>query len=60
MTTPSGNPATDERIAIELLEKKSPLGLPWIESDDVVPLVVFLGICSSGTGERHLVRGPGR
>ena len=52
MTTPSGNPATDERIAIELLEMKSPLGVPWIESDDVAPLVVFLA-----SGQAGLVSG---
>src|ERR1700687_112944 len=40
--TPSGDPAQDERAAVELLKKKTPLGVPWIESEDVAPLVVFL------------------
>jgi NAD(P)-dependent dehydrogenase (short-subunit alcohol dehydrogenase family) len=40
--TPTGDPATDERTAIELLKMKTPLGVPWIEADEVSPLVVFL------------------
>jgi NAD(P)-dependent dehydrogenase (short-subunit alcohol dehydrogenase family) len=40
--TPSGDPAQDERTAIELLKKKTPLGVPWIEPEDVAALVVFL------------------
>jgi NAD(P)-dependent dehydrogenase (short-subunit alcohol dehydrogenase family) len=39
---PTGNPAEDERIAIEVLKAKTPLGVPWIEPEDVAPLVVFL------------------
>jgi NAD(P)-dependent dehydrogenase (short-subunit alcohol dehydrogenase family) len=39
---PSGDPDRDERTAIEVLKKKTPLGVPWIEPQDVAPLVVFL------------------
>ena len=39
---PTGNPAHDERAAVELLTKKNPLGVPWVEPDDIAPLVVFL------------------
>lgn len=38
----SGDPAQDERTAIELLKKKTPLGVPWVEPEQVAPLVVFL------------------
>jgi NAD(P)-dependent dehydrogenase (short-subunit alcohol dehydrogenase family) len=40
--TPTGDPAQDERTAIELLKKKTPLGVPWLEPKDVAPLIVFL------------------
>jgi NAD(P)-dependent dehydrogenase (short-subunit alcohol dehydrogenase family) len=40
--TPTGHPDEDERRVIEVLKKKTPLGVPWIEPDDVAPLVVFL------------------
>jgi NAD(P)-dependent dehydrogenase (short-subunit alcohol dehydrogenase family) len=40
--TPSGDPTQDERTAIELLKNKAPLGVPWIEPEDVASLVVFL------------------
>lgn len=40
--TPSGDPVQDERTAIELLKKKTPLGVPWVEPEDVAPLVVLL------------------
>jgi NAD(P)-dependent dehydrogenase (short-subunit alcohol dehydrogenase family) len=40
--TPSGDRAQDERTAIELLKKKTPLGVPWVEPEQVAPLVVFL------------------
>ena len=40
--TPSGDSGQDERTAIEILKKKTPLGIPWIEPEDVAPLVVFL------------------
>ncbi|WP_446215283.1 SDR family NAD(P)-dependent oxidoreductase [Micromonospora sp. IBHARD004] len=40
--SPSGDVDEDERTAIELLRAKTPLGVPWIEPEDVAPLVVFL------------------
>jgi NAD(P)-dependent dehydrogenase (short-subunit alcohol dehydrogenase family) len=40
--TPSGDAHQDEQTAISLLTKKTPLGVPWIEPQDVAPLVVFL------------------
>lgn len=39
---PSGDSARDEQAAREALTAKSPLGVPWIEPEDVAPLVVFL------------------
>jgi NAD(P)-dependent dehydrogenase (short-subunit alcohol dehydrogenase family) len=39
---PTGDPVADEKTAIELLTAKTPLGVPWIEPEDVAPLVVFL------------------
>lgn len=39
---PSGDEAEDERQAEEALIKKTPLGVPWIEPEDVAPVVVFL------------------
>jgi NAD(P)-dependent dehydrogenase (short-subunit alcohol dehydrogenase family) len=39
---PTGDPAADEKTAIELLTAKTPLGVPWIEPEDIAPLVVFL------------------
>jgi NAD(P)-dependent dehydrogenase (short-subunit alcohol dehydrogenase family) len=38
----SGAIERDEPAARELLAAKSPLGLPWIEPEDVAPVVVFL------------------
>lgn len=40
--TPTGDAGEDERRAVEILATKSPLGVPWVEPDDVAPLVVFL------------------
>ncbi|MEU1689790.1 SDR family NAD(P)-dependent oxidoreductase [Micromonospora sp. NPDC005707] len=40
--TPSGDPAADERSAVEALRAKTPLGVPWVQPEDVAPLVVFL------------------
>ncbi|MFG1656336.1 SDR family NAD(P)-dependent oxidoreductase [Micromonospora chersina] len=40
--TPSGDPAADERSAVEALRAKTPLGVPWVRPEDVAPLVVFL------------------
>jgi NAD(P)-dependent dehydrogenase (short-subunit alcohol dehydrogenase family) len=39
--TPTGSPA-DEEKARKVLEAKTPLGVPWIEPEDVAPVVVFL------------------
>jgi NAD(P)-dependent dehydrogenase (short-subunit alcohol dehydrogenase family) len=39
---PSGDPVQDERTTIELMKKKTPLGVPWVEPEDVASLVVFL------------------
>lgn len=39
---PSGDVKKDEATAVELLAVKSPLGVPWVEPEDVAPLVVFL------------------
>ncbi|MGT2479064.1 SDR family NAD(P)-dependent oxidoreductase (plasmid) [Methylobacterium oryzae CBMB20] len=38
----SGNEAEDEEAAKAALAGKSPLGVPWIDPDDVAPAVVFL------------------
>jgi NAD(P)-dependent dehydrogenase (short-subunit alcohol dehydrogenase family) len=46
--TPSGDPSQDERTAIELLKRKSPLGVPWLEPEQVAPLVVFLASDEAG------------
>jgi NAD(P)-dependent dehydrogenase (short-subunit alcohol dehydrogenase family) len=40
--TPSGDPKKDEQAAIEALKTKTPLGVPWLEPEDVAPMVVFL------------------
>ncbi len=40
--TPTGNKTSDEASAREGLEKKTPLGVPWISPEDVAPVVVFL------------------
>ncbi|GMA22345.1 putative short chain dehydrogenase/reductase [Luteimicrobium album] len=39
---PTGDGAEDERTAADAQRKKLPLGVPWIEPEDVAPLVVFL------------------
>jgi NAD(P)-dependent dehydrogenase (short-subunit alcohol dehydrogenase family) len=39
---PSGDSATDEATAKGMLQNRSPLGVPWIEPEDIAPLVVFL------------------
>ncbi|MFN8132335.1 MAG: SDR family NAD(P)-dependent oxidoreductase [Solirubrobacteraceae bacterium] len=39
---PSGDPQRDEETAMAMLKAKTPLGVPWVEPADVVPLVVFL------------------
>lgn len=38
---PSGTPA-DEEAARKILAASSPLGVPWIEPEDLAPVVVFL------------------
>ena len=38
---PTGSPA-DEEEARKILAAKTPLGVPWIEPEDVAPVVVFL------------------
>ena len=40
--TPTGDEATDEAAARQAQLKKTPLGVPWIEPEDVAPMVVFL------------------
>lgn len=39
---PSWNEQSDERTAEETLRNKTPLGVPWIQPEDVAPVVVFL------------------
>jgi NAD(P)-dependent dehydrogenase (short-subunit alcohol dehydrogenase family) len=39
---PTGDTPSDEKAARKGLIAKSPLGVPWIEPDDVSPVVVFL------------------
>lgn len=40
--TPTGDVTKDERTAATALAAKLPLGVPWIEPDDIAPAVVFL------------------
>jgi NAD(P)-dependent dehydrogenase (short-subunit alcohol dehydrogenase family) len=46
--TPSGDGAQDECTAIELLKKKTPLGVPWLEPEDIAPVVTFLASEQAG------------
>ncbi|MET9145392.1 MULTISPECIES: SDR family NAD(P)-dependent oxidoreductase [unclassified Streptomyces] len=39
---PTGEVGEDERTAADAQRRKLPLGVPWIEPEDVAPLVVFL------------------
>lgn len=39
---PSGNLDEDESSAADGMRRKLPLGVPWVEPEDVAPLVVFL------------------
>ncbi|MBO0823111.1 MAG: mycofactocin-coupled SDR family oxidoreductase [Actinobacteria bacterium] len=39
---PTGNVHEDEQIAAAAQQRKLPLGVPWVEPEDVAPLVVFL------------------
>lgn len=49
---PSGTEATDEQTAENALRAKTPLGVPWIEPEDVAPVVVFLA-----SDEAHMISG---
>jgi NAD(P)-dependent dehydrogenase (short-subunit alcohol dehydrogenase family) len=40
--TSTGSATSDEVTAREILVAKTPLGVPWIEPEDVAPIVVFL------------------
>ena len=50
--TPTGDPDEDEEAASQALRKKTPLGVPWLEPEDVAPLVVFLA-----SDAAHMVSG---
>jgi NAD(P)-dependent dehydrogenase (short-subunit alcohol dehydrogenase family) len=39
---PSGSLSTDEDEARRILAARTPLGVPWIEPEDVASVVVFL------------------
>ncbi|WEG08661.1 SDR family oxidoreductase [Microbacterium horticulturae] len=39
---PTGDVAEDEKTAADAQRGKLPLGVPWVEPEDVAPLVVFL------------------
>jgi NAD(P)-dependent dehydrogenase (short-subunit alcohol dehydrogenase family) len=39
---PTGSEAIDEQAARKVLCARTPLGVPWIEPEDVAPVVVFL------------------
>lgn len=39
---PTGDPEHDEPTAVELRTRKMPLDVPWLEPEDVAPMVVFL------------------
>lgn len=49
---PSGDVATDEATAIAAQKRKLPAGVPWVEPEDVAPLVVFLA-----SDQAHMVSG---
>lgn len=49
--TPEGMPA-DEQTARELLTRKTPLGVPWLQPEDVAPVVTFLA-----SDEAHMITG---
>ena len=40
--TPTGDETQDEAAAKKALAAKTPLGVPWIEPEDIAPAVVFL------------------
>ena len=39
---PTGSEAEDERTAEAIKAQSTPLGVPWIQPEDVAPVVVFL------------------
>jgi len=39
---PTGDAKKDEQTAADAMRKKLPLGVPWVEPEDVAPLVLFL------------------
>jgi NAD(P)-dependent dehydrogenase (short-subunit alcohol dehydrogenase family) len=39
---PSGDVKADEATVEKALAAKSPLGVPWIDPEDIAPVVVFL------------------
>lgn len=39
---PEGSPSMDEKRAERILTAKTPLGVPWIDPNDVAPVVAFL------------------
>lgn len=39
---PTGDVARDEQAAADAQRRKLSLGVPWVEPEDVAPLVVFL------------------
>lgn len=49
---PSGNLDQDKEEARKILTAKSPLGVPWIDPDDLAPVVVFLS-----SDAAHMVSG---
>jgi NAD(P)-dependent dehydrogenase (short-subunit alcohol dehydrogenase family) len=56
--TPAGSPG-DEEKARQILTAKTPLGVPWIEPEDVAPVVVFLASDVRAALQRALEhRGP--
>ena len=50
--TPTGDESQDEKTAASSLEEKLPLRVPWVEPDDVAPVVVLLA-----SGEARMVSG---
>ena len=50
-TSPPAQTPTEEQVAREMA-KKNPMKVPWLQPQDVAPVVVFLA-----SGEAHLVSG---
>ena len=57
--TPSGEEKLDEWRARQIQMKNSPFGIPWIEAEDVVPVVLFLpsDAAKMVTGSTYDIRG---